>query len=52
MDRPKKLDEWFYIAMKEMRRNSYVELLEDNDITYEEAEDIEIYINDMLGTEI
>lgn len=48
MNRPKKLDDWFYMVMKEMRRNDYVDMLESWDITYGEALEVQKYIEEKL----
>lgn len=52
MDRPKKLGDWLYMVMKELRRNDYVDMLENWDITYEEAQEVQKYIEEKLGVKL
>lgn len=52
MNKPIKLDAWFRMAMKEMRRNSYMDLIESWDITEEEANEVEEYIEDKLDIKL
>ncbi|SHI43455.1 hypothetical protein [Parasporobacterium paucivorans] len=52
MDRPEKLDAWFRMAMKEMRRNSYKDLIESWNILEEECNDVENYIKEKLGVSL
>ena len=49
LKRPERLDDWFYMVMKEMRRNGYVDVLENWDITYDEALEIQRYIKEKLN---
>ena len=49
MNRPIKLDDFMYILMKEARRDSLMELLEDWNITYEEYEEIEKWYKEELN---
>jgi hypothetical protein len=48
MNKPERLDDWFYMVMKEMRRNGYVDVLENWDITYDEALEVQKYIEEKL----
>ena len=52
MSRPEKLDAWFYMAMKEMRRNSYMDLIESWDISDDEANEVENYIEEKLNVRL
>ena len=52
MDKPKKLDVWFRMAMKEMRRNSYMDLIESWDISDDEANEVENYIEEKLNVNL
>ena len=52
MNRPEKLDSWFYMVMKEMRRNSYMDLIESWDITDEQANEVENYIEEKLDVRL
>jgi hypothetical protein len=52
MDKPKKLDEWFYMVMKEIRRNDYMDLIECWDITEEESTEVIKYIEEKLGVRL
>ena len=45
---PNKLDKFMYAIMKEARRNSLVELLENYGITEEEYDKIESWFNENL----
>ena len=52
MNRPEKLDAWFYMAMKEMRRNSYMDLIESWDISDDEANEVKNYIEEKLNVRL
>lgn len=52
LKRPERLDDWFYMVMKEMRRNGYVDVLENWDITYEEANEVHKYIEEKLNVKL
>ena len=52
MSRPEKLDTWFYMAVKEMRRNSYMDLIESWDISEKEANEVENYIEEKLDVRL
>lgn len=52
MNRPEKLDAWFRMAMKEMRRNSYMDLIESWNISEKEANEVENYIKDKLDVRL
>ncbi|HHX61761.1 MAG TPA: hypothetical protein GX707_13810, partial [Epulopiscium sp.] len=45
-------DIWFYMAMKEMRRNSYMDLIESWDISEKEANEVENYIEEKLDVRL
>lgn len=50
MERPNKLDTYLYMIKKEVTRNSYVDLIENWDITEEEADDCEQFISDSINS--
>lgn len=52
MNRPEKIDTWFYMAMKEMRRNSYMNLIESWGISEKEANEVENYIEEKLDVKL
>ena len=52
MNRPERLDDWFYMAMKELSRSDYVDVLENWDITYEEAQEVQKYIEEKLNVKL
>lgn len=52
MDRPERLDSWFYMVMKELRRNSYMDMIESWDISEEEDSEVRKYLEEKLGVKL
>ena len=52
MNKPKKLNNWFYMVLKELRRYGYVDMLENWDIEYDEALEIHKYIEEKLDIKL
>ena len=52
MNRPEKLDSWFYMVIKELRRNSYMDMIESWDISEEEDAEVRKYIEEKLGVKL
>ena len=52
MNQPDKLSNFIYYLMKEAKRNSLMEYLEDRDITEEEYQEIEKWFKEKLDIEL
>ncbi|MEE8669261.1 hypothetical protein AABM27_03560 [Heyndrickxia faecalis] len=50
--KPKKLNKFMYAIMKEARRDSLAELLEEWEISQEEYEEIEAWFKNELGVSL